>query len=60
MEKNYRLKVVNYYEWKNFREKGITITVTCGKKKGLVHGTGHTPIKELVRKISALVYGEEW
>ena len=60
MEKNYRLKVVNYYEWKNLKRKGISITVTCGKKKGFVHGDGQTPIKELVRKISALVYGEEW
>ena len=32
-QKNYRLIISNYYEWKNFREKGITIAVMCGKKK---------------------------
>ena len=55
-QKNYRLIISNYYEWKNFREKGITITVMCGKKKGFVHGTGHTPIKEIVQKITEMVY----
>jgi hypothetical protein len=58
MEKEYRLQVANYYEWKNFREKGITITVTCGNKKGFVHGTGHTPIREIVRKVTEMVYHE--
>lgn len=57
-QKNYRLIVSNYYEWKNLREKGITIAVICDKKKGLVHGTGHTPIRELVRKITEMVYHE--
>ena len=56
MEKNYRLIVSNYYEWKNLKEKGITITVLCGKKKAFVHGTGHTPIREIVRKVTELVY----
>ncbi len=58
-QKNYRLIISNYYEWKNFREKGITIAVMCGKKKGFVHGTGHTPIREIVRKVTGMVYGEE-
>ena len=57
MEKEYRLQVANYYEWKNLKRKGISITVTCGKKKGFVHGTGHTPIREIVRKITEMVYG---
>ena len=39
-------------------EKGITISVICGKKKGFVHGTGHTPIREIVRKITEMVYHE--
>ena len=57
MEKGYRLQVANYYEWKNLKRKGISIAVTCGKKKGFVHGTGHTPIREIVRKITEMVYG---
>ena len=57
-QKNYRLIISNYYEWKNLRERGLSISVICGKKKGTVHGSGHTPIREIVRKVTEMVYHE--
>lgn len=58
MEKKYNLHVANYYEWKNFKGKGMAITVQCGKKKAFVHGDGYGKFGKLIKKLNDIVYGE--
>lgn len=57
-QKKYRLIVSNYYEWKNFKGKGMSITVISGGKKGVIHGDGYSKLGKLIKKVNDIVYGE--
>ena len=57
-EKNYRLIVSNYYEWKNFKGRGMSVTVICDGKKGVIHGDGYGKFGKLIKKLNDIVYGE--
>ena len=57
-QKNYRLIVSNYYEWKNFKGRGMSVTVICDGKKGVIHGDGYGKFGKLIKKVNDIVYGE--
>ena len=57
-QKNYRLIISNYYEWKNFKGKGMSVTVICDGEKRVIHGDGYGKFGKLIKKVTETVYHE--